>query len=248
VFEHQRKPVKNRYQVIFFDAAETLFHVNGSVAEIYVRAAARHGFKENAESLVAIRQAFSRAFQEAPPPVFAATEPHEIKRCERLWWFDIVHNVFYRVGMFERFDDFFDEVFQEFEDPGTWTLYPETRPVLSQLKDEGFELGIISNFDSRLFPVLRGLGIENLFDTVTISSLAHAAKPAPRIFEVALEKHAVDPAEAAHVGDSFRDDVQGAAKTGMTGILLDRTSKAPAPPMTPRIQSLMELCPLLSTL
>jgi len=240
--------VKSRYQVIFFDAAETLFRVNGSVAEIYLRLASRHGFKESPESLTAIKQAFSRAFQEAPPPVFAATEPQTIKQCERLWWFDVVHNVFYRVGMFERFDDFFDEVFEVFENPGTWSLFPETQQVLAQLKEEGFELGIISNFDSRLFTVLRGLGIERLFDTVTISSLAHAAKPAPRIFELALEKHAAEPADAVHVGDSFRDDVQGAAKTGMTGILLDRKSIAPAPPDTRRIQSLDQLRPLLLTL
>lgn len=240
--------MKSRYQVIFFDAAETLFRVNGSVAEIYLRLALRHGFKERPDSLTAIKQAFSRAFQEAPPPVFAATEPQAIKQCERLWWFDVVHNVFYRVGMFERFDDFFDEVFQAFEDPATWTLFPETKEVLSGLKEEGFELGIISNFDSRLFTVLRGLGIESLFDTVTISSLAHAAKPAPRIFELALEKHAADPAEAVHVGDSLRDDVEGAAKTGMTGILLDRQSRSSAPPAARRIQSLTELRSLLSTL
>jgi putative hydrolase of the HAD superfamily len=66
------------------------------------------------------------------------------------------------------------------------------------------------------------LGIESLFDSVTISSLAHAAKPAPKIFEVALEKHALDPEEAVHIGDSLRDDVEGAQKAGLTGILLDR--------------------------
>lgn len=238
-----------RHQVVFFDAAETLFHVNGSVADIYLRHAVRHGFTQKPESLGAIKQAFSRAFREAPPPVFAATGSLAIKQSERLWWFDIVHNVFYRVGMFERFDDFFDEVFRVFEEPGTWTLYPETKAALSRLKQDGYELGIISNFDSRLFAVLRGLGIEGLFDTVTISSLAHAAKPAPRIFELALEKHAADPTEAVHVGDSVQDDVQGAEKAGLTGVLLDRRQAAPSSvPVAHRIQSLDQLSPLLSTL
>ncbi|GIW53833.1 MAG: hypothetical protein KatS3mg082_0237 [Nitrospiraceae bacterium] len=48
--------------------------------------------------------------------------------------------------------------------------------MLKELKGRGYELGIVSNFDSRLFNVLRGLGIADLFDTVTISSLARAAK------------------------------------------------------------------------
>jgi len=209
-------------RVVFFDAADTLFHVNGSVAEIYLHHAVQFGFPHTPESLAALKLAFSRAFRDAPPPIFAATAPAQIKQSERLWWFDIVHNVFYRVGMFERFDDFFERVFQVFEDPASWRLFPETSEVLTQLKARDIELGIISNFDSRLFPVMRGLGIAQLFDTVTISSLAQAAKPAPKIFQLALDKHAVDPQEALHVGDSLRDDVEGATKAGLHAVLLDR--------------------------
>jgi putative hydrolase of the HAD superfamily len=212
-------------RVVFFDAANTLFHVNGSVADIYLRHAVAYGFQETPDSLASIKQAFHRAFQDAPPPVFAATDPAQIKQSERLWWFDIVHNVFYRVGMFDRFDDFFERVFGVFEDPASWKLYPETRSVLAALRAQGLELGIISNFDSRLFSVMRGLGIAPLFDTVTISSLAHAAKPAPNIFRLAVEKHAVDPDEAVHVGDSPRDDAEGAAKAGLRAILIDRTGE-----------------------
>jgi putative hydrolase of the HAD superfamily len=212
-------------RVVFFDAADTLFHVQGSVAEIYLRYAVEFGFPQKPDSLVAIKRAFSRAFREAPPPAFAVTEPARIKQSERLWWFDIVHNVFYRVGMFERFDEFFDHVFRVFEDHRSWRLFPETASTLTQLKGRNLELGIISNFDSRLFTVLRGLGIAEAFDTVTISSVAQAAKPAPQIFHLALEKHAVDPEEALHIGDSLREDVEGAKKAGLHTVLLDRDGK-----------------------
>ena len=227
-------------RVVFFDAADTLFHVNGSVAEIYLRYAAEFGFQQTPDSLAAIKQAFSRAFRDAPPPVFAATEPVQIKQSERLWWFDVVHNVFYRVGMFDRFDDFFERVFQVFEDPASWRLFPETLPTLIKLREQGIELGIISNFDSRLFTVIRGLGIAQAFDTVTISSLAHAAKPSPKIFQQALEKHALDPEEAVHVGDSLRDDVEGAMKAGLRPVLLDRERKHP-PTAVKTIRTLDEL-------
>jgi putative hydrolase of the HAD superfamily len=179
--------------------------------------------------------------------VFAATEPAQIKQSERLWWFDIVHNVFYRVGMFERFDDFFERVFQVFEDPQSWRLFPETAATLARLKRRGLELGIISNFDSRLFAVMRGLGIADSFDTVTISSLAQAAKPAPKIFQVALEKHAVDPDEALHVGDSVRDDVEGATKAGLHAALLDRKGLQRASGAAV-IRTLDEVLPLLDRL
>lgn len=236
--------MKTPIQLILFDAAETLFHVNGSVGEIYLRYACKHGFQQRPDSLEAIRQAFTRAFREAPPPVFVEAAPFKLKQCERLWWFDVVHSVFYRVGMFERFDEFFEEVFQVFEDPRSWVLFPETERVLSRLREHGFELGIVSNFDSRLFTVLRGLAIESFFDSVTISSLAQAAKPAPKIFEVALEKHAVDPEEAVHIGDSLRDDVEGAEKAGLTGILLDRKGGVREAGV-PVIRTLDELLPLV---
>jgi putative hydrolase of the HAD superfamily len=218
--------MKTPVHVIFFDAADTLFHINGSVADIYLTHAVRHGFQQTPDSQASIAQAFRRAFHDAPPPIFSAMDPLELKHCERLWWFDIVHNVFYRVGMFERFDEFFEHVFQVFEDPCSWALFPETRAVLTRLREEGFELGIVSNFDTRLFPVMRGLGIDRFFDTVTIASLARAAKPAPKIFEIALEKHAIDPDEAMHIGDSVRDDMEGATKAGLTGVLLDRAGRS----------------------
>ena len=89
--------------------------------------------------------------------------------------------------------------------------------------------------------------IADLFDTVTISSLAHAAKPSARIFQQALEKHAVDPAEALHVGDSERDDVKGAQAVGLTGVLLTRGM--PENPLNGiSIANLNDLLPLLSRL
>ena len=236
--------MSNRFQVIFFDAAGTLFRVRGSVAYIYLQHAMNHGFKANEGSLDKIRAAFARAFQDAPPAVFAATEPAQIKQCERMWWFDIVHNVFYRLGMFDRFDIFFEEVFEVFARPDTWKLYPETLKVLEDLKTQQYELGIISNFDSRLFVVLRGLGIAEYFQTVTISSLAHAAKPSGRIFTQALEKHAVEPEDAVHVGDSLDEDVKGAQQAGLMGILVERESGS-ATQGVRTIRTLEELSSLL---
>jgi putative hydrolase of the HAD superfamily len=240
---HKDAQMSQPVRVVFFDAAETLFHVNGSVADIYLRHAVTFGYQPKQDSLRLIRDAFRRAFYDAPPPVFAATEPAQIKQSERLWWFDVVHNVFYRVGMFERFDQFFEHVYEVFAEPASWKLFPEVLSTLDELRRRDLELGIVSNFDSRLFPVLRGLGIADLFDTVTISSLAHAAKPSPKIFELALEQHAVEPGEAIHVGDSVRDDVEGAMKAGLNAVLLAREGKR-APPGVQSIRTLEELIPL----
>ena len=208
--------------VVFFDAAGTLFHIKGSVADVYLHYAEPYGIKPSPELKQAVNAAFRQAFQDAPPPAFAVKKIEELKQCERLWWFDIVHAVFYRVGMFEGFDEYFDEVFEAFSGGKHWALYPETLPVLEELKSKGFELGIISNFDTRLFSILDELSLREHFDSITISSLAQAAKPATQIFTFALNQHVIDPEEALHVGDSVREDVEGAKQAKLKALLLDR--------------------------
>ena len=64
--------------------------------------------------------------------------------------------------------------------------------------------------------------MEHFFDSVTISSLAGSAKPAPQIFQHALDQHVVGPEEAVHVGDDLREDFEGATNAGLSGVLLDR--------------------------
>ena len=238
----------SKIKVIFFDAAGTLFHVKGSVADIYLIHAEKYGVKRTPDLMESLKGAFARAFADAPPPVFAVSDPKEIKRCERLWWFDVVHNVWYRVGMFERFDEYFEDVFEAFSGPSHWALYPETVGVLMGLKEQGYEIGIISNFDSRLFNVLRGLSIAALFDTITISSLAHAAKPAPKIFQLALDKHAMDPDDAVHVGDSLQDDVEGARRAGLAAVLVSRESDIRSAASVPAIRTLDGLPKLIAGL
>ncbi|MGD9850024.1 MAG: HAD-IA family hydrolase [Nitrospirales bacterium] len=214
-------PVKT----VFFDAVGTLFHVKGSVGTIYLHYAQKYGVDDSLNMEEAINSAFRDVFQKVPPPIFSVQGPEKLKQCERLWWFDVVHAVFYRVGMFEGFDEYFDEVFEAFESARHWDIYPETVGVLTELKRMGFELGVISNFDTRFFQIIRALELSHFFDTLTISSLAGAAKPSPRIFQYALDQHCVLPQEAVHVGDHEQEDFQGALGAGLHAFHVDRAQK-----------------------
>ena len=211
-------------KVVYFDAAGTLFHIKGSVADVYLHYAEQYGVQPSPRLKQAVNAAFSQAVRDAPPPVFAVNKIEELKQCERLWWFDIVHAVFYRAGMFEGFDEYFEEVFEAFSGGKHWALYPETLSVLGELKSKGYELGIISNFDTRLFSILSELSLRECFDSITISSLTRAAKPARQIFEYALSQHVIDPEEALHVGDSVREDWEGASQANLKALLIDRDS------------------------
>lgn len=232
-------------QAIFFDAVGTLFDVKGSVGEVYLAYAKKYGVPDNKEMIVTLNKRFKETMKEMPAPIFSVDRPEKLKQCERLWWFDVVHAVFYRVGMFEGFDDFFDEVFDAFGHATHWELFPETREVLTRLKERGFELGIISNFDSRFFQLARALEIHQFFDSVTISSLAGAAKPATKIFTYALEQHMLTPEEVLHVGDHPIEDVEGAREAGLHTVLIDRSGSVTYDNQTlSTLMSLLEL-PLL---
>jgi len=81
-----------------------------------------------------------------------------------------VYRVFTEAGMVENFDQFFEQVYDRFRDSDGWILFPETVEVLDELKHRGLKIGVISNFDDRIYSVMRSLGILSYFDAVTISS------------------------------------------------------------------------------
>jgi putative hydrolase of the HAD superfamily len=147
--------------------------------------------------------------------------------------------------MVEDFDQFFDEVYDLFRDSRGWMLFPETRQILEELRRHQLRLGVISNFDSRLYSVLRDLGIDSLFNAVTICSEVGFAKPQPQIFHAALRALGVRPERTLFTGDSLVDDFQAGESAGLTTYLLDRGARYAAMRSVRRIASLREILPLV---
>jgi FMN phosphatase YigB (HAD superfamily) len=67
--------------------------------------------------------------------------------------------------------------------------------------------------------------LDKLLDSVTFSQEVGAEKPAPEIFSKALERAHCAPSEAVHVGDSLRADVEGARRSGLQAVWLNRTNQ-----------------------
>jgi len=68
-------------KAVFFDAAGTLFTVNGSVGEIYARLARDHGKEVSVADLEA---GFRRCFAAAPPMAFPAASAEQIRVLEKM--------------------------------------------------------------------------------------------------------------------------------------------------------------------
>ncbi|HVO24388.1 MAG TPA: HAD-IA family hydrolase [Candidatus Margulisiibacteriota bacterium] len=209
-------------KAILFDAADTLFRVRGSVGAAYATAAARHGVTVAAAD---IEGRFRSAFGRMPPLAFPGAPAAELPQLEYAWWKQVVTAVFAGTRV-DGFDAFFADLFEYFARGDSWELFADTEPALAALRERGLRLAIVSNFDGRLTRICASLGIAGYFETIVMSGRIGAAKPDAGIFTVALQRLGVSASEAAHVGDSPREDVDGARSAGLTPILVARDTPA----------------------
>ena len=206
-------------RVVFFDAAGTLFHTREPAGLSYAKIARRFGVQAEEQRVI---DSFRGAFAAAPALAFGLVhEAVRLRELERQWWHRLVRSTFAGLGDFADFDAYFDALFAFFADPANWTCDRDAPVLLAALRESGLGLGVISNFDYRIYAILDALGLRRYFDSVTISSEAGYAKPAPEIFRLALQRHSLAAADALHVGDSLALDVAGAHAAGLAAVLVD---------------------------
>ncbi len=208
------------YDAVFFDAANTLLYPFPSVGSQYAEVAARYGVTTTAD---AVQNAFRHAWghvqaqSEQDPTRYGIGEPDG-----RRFWHALVHATFTQIALPEAFDPFFDELYTRFAAASAYRLYPETLTVLQKLRQDGYIVGVISNWDSRLTGILEGLGLVEQLHHVTISAVVGWEKPHRAVFDQAVRAASVSPSRALHIGDSLREDVQGASQAGLQPLWLQR--------------------------
>lgn len=217
----------NRIRAITFDVGSTLIEPWPSVGHVYAEVAARFGMTDiTPETLT---QNF-----------FAAWKTCSNFDYSRESWYALVRESFGPRAA-ELPADYFPAVFNRFADADTWRLYDDVLPALESLMARGVKLGIISNWDDRLHPLLDRLDLSQRFSSIVISCEVGATKPDARLFARAARELGVAPGELLHVGDSLAMDVAGAERFGAIGRQVERHK-----PLTdPRqMRSLAELCAL----
>jgi putative hydrolase of the HAD superfamily len=215
---NKEKPPK----AIFFDAAGTLFHLNGTVGQHYALVGSEVGLTLNANQL---DRAFYSAWKKMP---FRAAIDGPRENDDKGWWRELVDLVLDRVAPswseLDR-DNFFEIAYEHFAEPGVWKLYREVPGVMEQLGPH-FQLAVISNFDGRLRFILEHLGISKFFAHIFISSEIGADKPDPEIYRRALKLIDLKPNEVLHVGDDPERDWEAASAAGLSIFRLDRPTNS----------------------
>ncbi len=230
-------------KTVFFDAAGTLFEPREPIGRTYARLARDFGLDAPEDAIAA---SFRRAFGSAPGLAFGLGLRHdEVRRLERQWWRERVSETFAPIGKFPDFDAYFDALFAHLANPQHWIADIEATSMLQRLKIDGLKLGVISNFDFRLYRILDGLDLTRFFDSITISSEAGYAKPRREIYDAALARADVAAHEAMHVGDSEHLDFAPAATFGMAAVLIDRENHRGAPSIEGRTARICSLASVI---
>ncbi|XP_008271643.1 haloacid dehalogenase-like hydrolase domain-containing protein 3 [Oryctolagus cuniculus] len=204
-------------RLLTWDVTDTLLRLRRPLGEEYAAKARAHGLKVEA---AALGQAFRQAHraQSHSFPNYGLSQGLTSRR----WWLDVVLQTFHLAGIQDAraVAPIAEQLYEDFSSPSNWQVLEGAEAALRGCRRRGLRLAVVSNFDRRLEAVLTGLGLREHFDFVLTSEAAGWPKPDPRIFQEALRLAHVEPAAAAHVGDSYRCDYQGARAVGMHGFLV----------------------------
>jgi REG-2-like HAD superfamily hydrolase len=194
-------------RALFLDAGGTLLRPWPSVGAVYASVANRHGIVVPVENM-------ERAFRES----WAALKRPGLTVSSKDWWQEVV---FRTLG--QENEACFEELYKTFAHAGVWQIFPDVKETLREAHTRGLHVGIISNWDERLRPLLEELGLARYFDSMTISCEVGVEKPDAKVFQAALRAADIVANQAVHVGDSDKADVRGAEAVGMMAVLLNRS-------------------------
>jgi putative hydrolase of the HAD superfamily len=135
------------------------------------------------------------------------------------------------------------EIYREWAACQHFMMYEDVPGALEALSEKDILLGLISNSHRSLEAFQEHFELDGLIDVAVSSSEHGYMKPHPSIFEAALKLAGVPASDALMVGDSLTQDVEGARRVGMRGVLVRRSELAglTTAPDVPVIQSLLDL-------
>jgi dihydrofolate synthase/folylpolyglutamate synthase len=196
-------------RAVTFDVGGTLIEPWPSVGGVYASVAAQHGLEVAAEAL-------DRQFAEA----WAARKDFGYSVSD---WENLVRQTFAGLAAAPPDQPLFRALYGHFATAAPWRIFDDVAPCLRELKRRGLKLGLISNWDDRLRPLLRALQLDHYFDSMVISCEAGARKPDPKIFQAAAAQLGLPPEAILHIGDRSSEDFAGARAAGLQALQITRS-------------------------
>ncbi len=106
-------------------------------------------------------------------------------------------------------------------------IYPDVLASLTELRKQGYKLGVISNLATPYIAPFINFGMDALIDYIVFSCEIGFSKPSPEIYNQLFKKAICDYKtisfnEMLMIGNNYNHDVLIPKKIGMQTLLLDR--------------------------
>ncbi len=105
-----------------------------------------------------------------------------------------------------------------------WKLKSSAKPLLHELRDENFKVGLLSNapYHAGIRLLLDTHNLTQYFDVIATSAQIGFCKPDKRTFEYVLKELQSSPQNSVMIGDDLKNDIYGAQQMGMKAIYVKK--------------------------
>jgi putative hydrolase of the HAD superfamily len=204
-------------RAVFFDVDFTLIYPGPTFrGEGYRRFAERYGLEVDVA-------AFDRAVASAAPILDRPASANYDAEIFVRYTSHILEQMGARGG---RLEACAREIYGEWAACQHFELFDDVAPALRELDRAGLRIGLISNSHRCLASFQSHFELDGLIACAVSSSEHGLMKPHPSIFRAALDLIEVPAGEALMVGDSVRQDIDGAVAAGMRAVLVHRAPAA----------------------
>jgi 2-haloacid dehalogenase len=129
----------------------------------------------------------------------------------------------------------------------SWPVFEDAHPALTEAKERGWRLAILSNTDRDLIEAsMESIGVA--FDDAIVAGDISSYKPAHRHWEVFREQHGGDSVQHVHVAQSLFHDIAPATELGIPSVWINRLGEPDDPRPSRTLRSLTGLADTLEEL
>ena len=228
--------MNRHHTIVLFDAVGTVIRPNPGVVAVYHALGVKHGSRLDVAEIrdrisgsrrkhfnvgASAKSLFHRMQSEASQAdsdVTPLADSNWLPSSDELecgLWKRLVFDVFAEL---ETRQQLFDDLWEYFAQPQNWEVFPDVAACWGTLRNHGIEIGLASNFDSRLLRIVESIPTVADSDYVFCSSQVGFRKPSPlfyRQLELAIDCVSQRPEHSE--GQGAVSDAVGSPRIVMVG-------------------------------
>ena len=225
--------IPNTVKILAFDAAGTIIEPYPAVHHAYCEVAKSFGFVLDP---LEIKQRFPNAMNHYFPLSWESQTTRTNQDQQWTTWRGLVSEVLQEIPA-DKIEPVFVALWDHFRQPQHWLVYPDVASTLLSLKQRGYIMCAVSNFDQRLYDIAKDSPDLSCIDHWFASVDVGYQKPCVEFFRTVEERLGAASHQFLMVGDSLEADYRGAQNAGWHARWLQRNADQQAAANTASQQS-----------